>query len=76
MKLDRIEAKDAEIKRLEETMYGAYLGLCVLRTMCCKVGLVLAEQRSKELIAEIGEAFPSFAARSALRSNQEGSKER
>lgn len=56
-----------QVKSEGETLYGAYLGLCVLHTMCKKAGLAMAEQRSEELLAEIGQAHPEFAGRTALR---------
>lgn len=51
----------------EEAIYSAYLGICVLRTMCRKVNLQLAEQRCADLVREIGQAYPHFAGLSALR---------
>lgn len=54
----------------EDAVYAAYLGICVLQTMCRKVGLTMAVERSRELIKEMGEAFPFIAervGRSALR---------
>jgi hypothetical protein len=53
----------------DRAIYGAYLGICVLQTMCKKARLTLAEQRCKELLVELNTAFPHFAGRSALRSN-------
>ena len=56
----------------EDAIYSAYLGICVLKTMCRKAGLVLGEQRSKELLVELGAAFPFIperVAHSALRGN-------
>lgn len=54
----------------ENAVYAAYLGICVLQTMCHKTNLRLAEQRCIELIAELGAAFPHFAGRAALRANE------
>ena len=54
----------------ENSIYAAYLGICVLQTMCRKVGLTMAVQRSTELLTELGTEFPFIAeqvARSALR---------
>jgi hypothetical protein len=51
----------------DQTISAAYLGICVLRTMCKKAGLVLAEQRAKELLIELDAAFPGLAGRAALR---------
>lgn len=42
----------------EDAIWSAYLGICVLQTMCRKAGLVLGAQRSKELMIELGTAFP------------------
>ena len=57
-------------KDQEDAVYAAYLGVCVLKTMCQKAGLALGEQRAKELLSEIGTAFPFVperVGRSALR---------
>jgi len=51
----------------DEAIYAAFLGICVLRTMCHKAHLPLAEQRAKELLIELDTAFPGLAGRSALR---------
>ncbi len=53
-------------KDQEHAIYAAYLGICVLQTMCRKVGLNLAVNRSTELLEELGEAFPFIAERVAL----------
>lgn len=45
-------------KEQEEAIYGAYLGICVLQTMCRKVGLKLAVERATDLLTETGKAFP------------------
>ncbi len=50
-----------------EVIYAAYLGISILRTMCKKAGLTMAEQRSKELMIELDMAFPGLAGRAALR---------
>ena len=58
-------------KDQEDAIYAAYLGICVLQTMCRKVGLDLAVTRSQELLTELGTAFPFIPERvglSALRS--------
>lgn len=50
-------------------VYAAYLGICVLQTMCRKVNLRLAE-RCVELLTDLGTAFPFIPERvatSALR---------
>lgn len=52
----------------EDTIYAAYKGILVLGTLCRKAGLTLGEQRSKDLLVELGAAFPHLAARAALRS--------
>lgn len=51
----------------DQTIYAAYLGIRVLRTMCRKAKLSLAEQRCKELLIELDVAFPGLAGRAALR---------
>jgi hypothetical protein len=54
----------------EEAIYAAYLGVCVLQTMCRKAKLSMAVDRSGDLLKEMGEAFPFIPARvgmSALR---------
>lgn len=63
----RLAAKPADEGVREEAAYAAYLGICVLATMCKKAGLFLAEKRATELLIEMGRAFPEFAGRSALR---------
>lgn len=67
-------ALEAERSKNEDTVYGAYLGLCVLRTICKKSGWTLAEQRTKEILVDLGTAFPHFAGRTALRNHDEESK--
>lgn len=65
----------AEVERLHaivdpgqaDAIYSAYLGIGVLRTMCRKAGLTLAEERSRDLMIELDTVFPGLAARSALR---------
>lgn len=48
-------------------IFSAYLGICVLRTMCKKAALHVAEDRAKDLLIELDTAFPGLAALSALR---------
>ena len=71
---EHVNATQAEWNRRPtppaDAVYSAYLGICVLSTMCRKAGLTLAVQRSKELLLELGTAFPFIAERvgaSALR---------
>ena len=63
--------KDATLtKDQEDAIYAAYLGICVLQTMCRKVKLDMAVDRSTELLKEMGTAFPFIperVGRSALR---------
>ena len=47
-------------------IYAAYLGICVLKTMCKKAGLNAGEKRSQELLDELGSAFPFIGERVAL----------
>jgi hypothetical protein len=57
-------------KDQKDAIYAAYLGICVLKTMCRKAKLVLGERRAQELLTELGEAFPFIperVGRSALR---------
>ena len=54
----------------EDAIYAAYLGICVLKTMCRKAELTMGEQRAGEMLTELGEAFPFIGeriGRSALR---------
>mgnify|MGYP001616451345 CR=1 FL=1 len=51
----------------DRAVFSAYLGICVLRTMCRKAKLRLGEERSKELLVELDTAFPGLAGRAALR---------
>lgn len=69
----RLAAKPADEGRTEAA-YAAYLGIMVLATMCKKAGLSLAQKRATELLIEMGEAFPSFAGRSALRTSTPGAR--
>ena len=50
-------------KEQKDAVYSAYLGVCVLSTMCRKAGLVLGERRAKEILFEMGTAFPFIAVR-------------
>ncbi len=50
----------------QDTIFAAYLGICVLQTMCRKAGLKMGEQRAKELLVELSEAFPFIGERVAL----------
>lgn len=53
-------------KDQEDAIYAAYLGICVLQTMCRKVGLKLAVERASDLLNELGTAFPFIPERAAL----------
>lgn len=56
----------------QDAVYAAYLGICVLQRMCRAARLKLAETRAKELLVEMGTAFPFLTeriAKSALRVN-------
>lgn len=58
-------------KEQEDAIYAAYLGICILQTMCRKAGLIGGTDRSCDLLKELGEAFPFIGERvglSALRS--------
>ena len=57
----------------EDAIYSAYLGICVLRTMCKKVKLELGHRRADALLKEFGEAFPFIGDRVALSSLRSGS---
>ena len=50
----------------KDAIYAAYLGICILRTMCRKVNLKLAEQRAHDLLGELGTAFPFIGERVGL----------
>jgi hypothetical protein len=41
----------------EDAIYAAYLGVCVLQTMCRKVGLNLGVKRSAEILGDLGTEF-------------------
>jgi len=43
----------------EQAIYGAYLGICVLKTMCRKARLDMAADRADELLKELSTAFPT-----------------
>jgi hypothetical protein len=51
----------------DEAVFSAYLGICVLKTLCRKAKLELGEQRSGELLVELDTAFPGLSGRAALR---------
>jgi hypothetical protein len=51
----------------DDAVLAAYLGICVLRTMCRKAGLTAGEERSRDLLKEMDEAFPGLAGRAAMR---------
>lgn len=44
----------------EQAIYGAYLGICTLRSMCRKAQLDLAAARADELLKELSTAFPTI----------------
>lgn len=49
-----------------DAIYSAYLGICVLQTMCRKAGLTMGAERSQELLVELGTVFPFIARKGAL----------
>ncbi len=53
-------------KEQEDAIFAAYLGICVLQTMCRKARLGMAVDRSTELLREMGETFPFIAERVGL----------
>lgn len=52
----------------QDAIYAAYLGICVLQTMCRKAGLALAVKRSQELLVELGTEFPFVVKRVGMAS--------
>lgn len=60
-----VEPTDDE--KMEDLLWAAYLGLCVLRTMCRKVKLAAGEQTADTIIKEIEQLRPDFPPRTALR---------
>jgi hypothetical protein len=50
----------------ENAIYGAYMGICVLQTMCRKIKLDLAVQRCDALLLELSTAFPTVYERILL----------
>jgi hypothetical protein len=50
----------------EDAIYAAYLGICVLQTMCRKAGLTMGTERASDLLKEMGEAFPFIGERVGL----------
>ena len=60
-------------KDQEDAVYSAYLGICVLQTMCRKAGLKMAEDRASELLMELGMAFPFIPERVGLSALRESS---
>lgn len=61
-------ARDARAAATDAAVFSAYLGICVLQTMCNRAGLQMAETRAKDLLIEMDTAFPGLAGRAALRS--------
>lgn len=53
-------------KEQEDAITAAYMGICVLSTMCRKAGLSMGRLRSEELLKEISEAFPALYERILL----------
>lgn len=53
-------------KEQEDAIVSAYMGICVLSTMCDKAGLHLGRARSNELLKELSEAFPDAYYRALL----------
>ena len=43
----------------EDAICAAYMGICVLSTMCKKAGLNTGRLRSEELLKELSQAFPT-----------------
>ena len=43
----------------EDAIYAAYMGICVLSTMCKKAGLGGGRLRSEDLLMELSTAFPT-----------------
>jgi hypothetical protein len=61
-------------KEEEDVVWSAYLGICVLKTMCARARLDAGARRSSELLVELGTAFPFLGERvgkSALREKKE-----
>lgn len=50
----------------EDAICAAYMGICVLSTMCKKAGLSSGRLRSEELLKEMSEAFPELYERILL----------
>jgi hypothetical protein len=50
----------------EDAIYSAYMGICVLSTMCKKAGLNAGRLRSEELLVELSTAFPTIYERILL----------
>lgn len=46
-------------KEQEDAIYAAYMGICVLSTMCKRAGLDMGRARSQELLQELSTAFPT-----------------
>lgn len=50
----------------EDAIYAAYMGICVLSTMCKKANLSAGRVRSEELLQELSTAFPTVYERVLL----------
>lgn len=62
-------------KEQEDAIVSAYMGICVLSTMCDKAGLRLGRERSNELLKELSEAFPEAYQRALLSFLRESSEQ-
>lgn len=56
-------------RTLRDIILDAYRGIMVLRTMCKKAGLSLAQDASDRLLKRMGEAMPELPGLSALRTH-------
>ena len=59
----KVELSEAQV----DTIFAAYLGVGVLRTMCRRAGLKLGEDKAEEIESGLARIFPEFPAMSAVR---------
>jgi len=54
-------------EHVEEMLFKSYLGLLTLRTILKRLHLPLALEATEQTLKAIGDAYPAFVGRSALR---------
>jgi hypothetical protein len=68
-KLERHHNRDFDMITDEKLLWQAYCGLLVLSTICRKAKLSGGAETADAIIKDIGDRYPRFPARTALRKN-------